>query len=30
VLSQLAAMGNGYREGGVFIMIGRRRPSEAV
>jgi carbamoyltransferase len=30
MLSQLAAMGNGYREGGFFIMIGRRRPSEAV
>ena len=26
ILSQLAALGNGYREGGFFIMIGRRRP----
>jgi carbamoyltransferase len=26
MLSQLAAMSNGYREGGFFIMIGRRRP----
>jgi len=26
MLSQLAAMGNGYREGGFFIMIGQRRP----
>jgi carbamoyltransferase len=26
MLSQLAALGNGYREGGFFIMIGRRRP----
>jgi carbamoyltransferase len=25
-LSQLASLGNGYREGGFFIMIGRRRP----
>jgi hypothetical protein len=24
-LSQLASLGNGYREGGFFIMIGRRR-----
>ncbi|HXG08245.1 MAG TPA: carbamoyltransferase N-terminal domain-containing protein [Gemmataceae bacterium] len=30
VLSQLAAMPNGYREGGFFIMIGRRRPEEAI
>jgi len=26
VVSQLAYMGNGYREGGFFIVIGRRRP----
>jgi carbamoyltransferase len=26
VLSQLASLGNGYREGGSFIVIGRRRP----
>jgi hypothetical protein len=26
ILSQLAALGNGYREGGFFIMIGQRRP----
>ena len=25
VLSQLASMGNGYREGGFFIMIGRKK-----
>jgi hypothetical protein len=24
-MSQLASMGNGYREGGFFIMIGRRK-----
>jgi carbamoyltransferase len=28
VVSQLACMGNGYREGGFFIVIGRRRPEE--
>jgi SAM-dependent methyltransferase len=28
VVSQLAYMGNGYREGGFFIVIGRRRPGE--
>jgi carbamoyltransferase len=28
-LSQLADMSSGYREGGFFIMIGRRRPGEA-
>jgi hypothetical protein len=26
VLSQFAALGSGYREGGFFIVIGRRRP----
>src|SRR5439155_6854421 len=33
VMSQIRSMGNGYREGGFFIMIGRRRavsPSTAV
>jgi carbamoyltransferase len=29
VLSQVAALGNGYREGGFFIMIGRKRPGGA-
>jgi SAM-dependent methyltransferase len=28
-LSQLADMGSGYREGGFFIVIGRRRPGGA-
>jgi SAM-dependent methyltransferase len=27
VVSQLAFLGNGYREGGFFIVIGRRRPT---
>lgn len=30
LLSQLASLPNGYREGGFFIMIGRRRSKEAV
>ncbi len=29
VLSQLADLGNGYREGGFFIVIGRRRSEQA-
>jgi carbamoyltransferase len=29
-LSQLADLGNGYREGGFFIAIGRRRTKEAA
>ena len=28
IVSQLAYMGSGYREGGFFIVIGRRRPEE--
>ena len=29
IISQLADMGSGYREGGFFIVIGRRRTEEA-